>query len=90
MVRIRMGPAPGSGVGRGWAHPGILKAIDRPGIAPDVAAVERAVPEIRDAIAVSTSIHGQAGTTAVKSCAGTAYMTYKYSGGAEKTVAAAL
>ena len=90
MARIRIGLAPGSGVVRGWAHSGVLKAIDRLGIVPDTAAVERAMPKIRDAITVSTSIHGQAATMAVKSSAGTAHMTYKYSGGAEKTVAPAL
>lgn len=96
MARIRIGLALGSGVARGWAHLGVLKAIDRLGIEPDIiagsrlageppdvsinprvghvglldfhradelielgeAAVERAMPEIHDAIAVFSSVHG--------------------------------
>lgn len=38
MSRIRIGLALGSGVARGWAHLGVLKAIDRLGIVPDVVA----------------------------------------------------
>lgn len=38
MARIRIGLALGSGVARGWAHLGVLKAIDRLGIVPDVIA----------------------------------------------------
>jgi NTE family protein len=36
LARIRIGLALGSGVARGWAHLGVLKAIDRLGIVPDV------------------------------------------------------
>jgi len=38
MARIRIGLALGSGVARGWAHLGALKAIERLGIVPDVIA----------------------------------------------------
>ena len=38
MGRIRIGLALGSGVARGWAHLGVLKAIDRLGLVPDVVA----------------------------------------------------
>ena len=38
MARIRIGLALGSGVARGWAHLGVLKAIDRIGIVPDIIA----------------------------------------------------
>lgn len=38
MARIRIGLALGSGVARGWAHLGVLKAIDRLGLVPDVIA----------------------------------------------------
>jgi NTE family protein len=38
MARIRIGLALGSGVARGWAHLGVLKAIDRLGIVPDIVA----------------------------------------------------
>ena len=38
MARIRIGLALGSGVARGWAHLGVLKAIDRLGLVPDVVA----------------------------------------------------
>jgi NTE family protein len=38
MTRIRIGLALGSGVARGWAHLGVLKAIDRLGVVPDVVA----------------------------------------------------
>ena len=38
MGRIRIGLALGSGVARGWAHLGVLKAIDRMGLVPDVVA----------------------------------------------------
>lgn len=58
MARIRIGLALGTGVARGWAHPGVLKAVDRLGIVPDIAVTERTTPEIRDAIAVFTSIQG--------------------------------
>jgi len=38
MARIRIGLALGSGVARGWAHLGVLKAIDRLGLVPDIIA----------------------------------------------------
>ena len=38
MARIRIGLALGSGVARGWAHLGVLKAIDKLGLVPDVVA----------------------------------------------------
>jgi len=38
MSRIRIGLALGSGVARGWAHLGVLKALDRLGLVPDVVA----------------------------------------------------
>lgn len=38
MTRIRIGLALGSGVARGWAHLGVLKAIDRLGLVPDIIA----------------------------------------------------
>ncbi len=38
MAHIRIGLALGSGVARGWAHLGVLKAIDRLGLVPDVVA----------------------------------------------------
>jgi len=38
MARIRIGLALGSGVARGWAHLGVLKALDRLGIRPDIIA----------------------------------------------------
>lgn len=38
MARIRIGLALGSGVARGWAHLGVLKAIDRLGLVPDIVA----------------------------------------------------
>lgn len=38
MARIRIGLALGSGVARGWAHIGVLKAIDKLGIEPDIIA----------------------------------------------------
>ena len=38
MVRIRIGLALGSGVARGWAHLGVLKALDRLGLFPDIVA----------------------------------------------------
>lgn len=38
MGRIRIGLALGSGVARGWAHLGVLKAIDKLGLVPDVVA----------------------------------------------------
>ena len=38
MARIRIGLALGSGVARGWAHLGVLKALDRIGIVPDIVA----------------------------------------------------
>jgi NTE family protein len=38
MSRIRIGLALGSGVARGWAHLGVLKAIDKLGLVPDVVA----------------------------------------------------
>jgi len=38
MARIRIGLALGSGVARGWAHLGALKALERLGIIPDVIA----------------------------------------------------
>jgi len=38
MARIRIGLALGSGVARGWAHLGVLRAIDKLGIVPDVVA----------------------------------------------------
>ena len=38
MAHIRFGLALGSGVARGWAHLGVLKAIDRLGLVPDVVA----------------------------------------------------
>lgn len=36
MSKIRIGIALGSGVARGWAHLGVLKALDRLGLVPDV------------------------------------------------------
>ncbi len=38
MARIRIGVALGSGVARGWTHIGVLKAIERLGIVPDIVA----------------------------------------------------
>lgn len=38
MSRIRIGLALGSGVARGWAHLGVLRAINRLGLVPDVIA----------------------------------------------------
>ncbi len=38
MARIRIGLALGSGVARGWAHLGVLKALDKLGIEPDIIA----------------------------------------------------
>jgi len=38
MARIRIGLALGSGVARGWAHLGVLRAIDKLGIVPDIIA----------------------------------------------------
>lgn len=38
MSRIRIGLALGSGVARGWAHLGVLKAVDKLGIVPDIIA----------------------------------------------------
>lgn len=38
MARIRIGVALGSGVARGWAHLGVLKALDKLGIEPDIIA----------------------------------------------------
>jgi NTE family protein len=38
MARIRIGLALGSGVARGWAHLGVLKAIEKLGLVPDVVA----------------------------------------------------
>ena len=38
MARIRIGLALGSGVARGWAHLGVLKALERIGLRPDVVA----------------------------------------------------
>lgn len=38
MARIRIGLALGSGVARGWAHLGVLKALDKLGLVPDVVA----------------------------------------------------
>lgn len=36
MSRIRIGVALGSGVARGWAHLGVLKALERLGLVPDI------------------------------------------------------
>lgn len=36
MSKIRIGVALGSGVARGWAHVGVLKALDRLGLVPDL------------------------------------------------------
>lgn len=38
MRRIRIGLALGSGIARGWAHLGVLKALDKLGIVPDIIA----------------------------------------------------
>lgn len=38
MRRIRIGLALGSGIARGWAHLGVLKALDKLGIVPDMIA----------------------------------------------------
>lgn len=38
MSRIRIGLALGSGVARGWAHLGVLRAINRLGLVPDIIA----------------------------------------------------
>jgi NTE family protein len=38
MARIRIGLALGSGVARGWAHLGVLKALDKLGLVPDIVA----------------------------------------------------
>ncbi len=38
MARIRIGLALGSGIARGWAHLGVLKALDKLGIEPDIIA----------------------------------------------------
>lgn len=38
MARIRIGLALGSGVARGWAHLGVLKAIEKLGLVPDIVA----------------------------------------------------
>jgi NTE family protein len=38
MARIRIGLALGSGVARGWAHLGVLKALDKLGLVPHVVA----------------------------------------------------